>query len=201
MATARQSEGKKTKSSGSSRSSSSKTKSASSGSKSASKSTAKKTGTSTAQKDAIAVLKADHRAVEKLFSQFEKAKGEERKLQIFQQIAMELKVHTQIEEEILYPQSRDVLDEEDLVNEAIVEHQAAKDLMAQIEAMQPSDEMYEAKVTVLREMIEHHVEEEEKEYFPQLQKSEMDTTAVGEQLMARKQELMREMGDSSQATH
>ncbi|MFN3584361.1 hemerythrin domain-containing protein [Phenylobacterium sp.] len=144
-------------------------------------------------KDAVAMLKADHRAVEKLFGQYEKAKDAQEKLRIFNRIDMELKVHTQIEEEIFYPASREFLDDDDIVNEAIVEHQAAKDLMAQIEQMDPSDEMYDAKVTVLKEMIEHHVEEEEQEYFPEVRKSEMDTRAVGEQLKARREELMAQM--------
>jgi hemerythrin superfamily protein len=176
MATATHSEGKKTKRSSSARSASRRT-SASRG------------------KDAVALLKADHRAVETLFSQFEKASGASRKQQIALKICMELKVHTQIEEEIFYPTSRDFLKDDDIVNEAIVEHQAAKDLIAQIEGMDPSDEMFEAKVTVLQEMIEHHVQEEEKEYFPQVQKSDMDLKRVGEQLMVRKQELMGEMED------
>jgi hypothetical protein len=168
-----------------------KKKSASSSSRS--KSTSKKSSTSSRQKDAIQLLKADHREVEKLFGQFEKASGERRKQQIAMKICMELKVHTQIEEEIFYPISRDFLKDDEIVNEAIVEHQAAKDLIAEIEAMQPSDAMFEAKVTVLQEQIEHHVQEEEKEYFPQVQKTDMDLKAIGEQLKARKQELMGQM--------
>jgi hypothetical protein len=174
-------------------------KSASKSSSSSKAKTADKKTASTA-KDAVALLKADHRAVEKLFSQFEKAKDEGRKEQIAQQICLELRVHTQIEEEIFYPVSREFLKEEDIVNEAIVEHQSARDLIDQIEQMDPSDEMYDAKVTVLQEMIEHHVEEEEKEYFPQVQKTEMDMKAIGEQLAERKEELMSEMGDAP-STH
>jgi hemerythrin superfamily protein len=157
------------------------------------KSTARK---STAQKDAIQLLKADHRAVEKLFRDFEKASGEERKQRLAMQICNELKVHTQIEEEIFYPMSRDNLDDEDLINEAIVEHQAAKDLIEQIEGMDPSDEMFDAKVKVLQEQIEHHVGEEEKEMFPKVQKSDMDLKGVGERLKTRKEELMGQMDAS-----
>jgi len=157
-----------------------------------SKTTARKTAGSR-QKDAIQLLKADHREVEKLFAQFEKASGEARKMQLAQKICLELTVHTQVEEEILYPQSREVLKDDEIVNEAIVEHQAAKDLIAQIQGMDASDEMFDAKVTVLQEQIEHHVEEEEKEYFPQLQKSDMDLKMVGEQIAARKKELMAQM--------
>jgi len=179
-------------------STSGKTKRSASASKS--RSTARKTsaGASPAN-DAVALLKADHRAVEKLFSQFEKA-TEARKAEIAQNICMELRVHTQIEEEIFYPTSREFLKDDDIVNEAIVEHQSAKDLIEQIEAMDASDEMFEAKVTVLKEMIEHHVEEEEKEYFPQVQKTEMDLKAIGEQLAERKGELIEEMGGPA-ATH
>jgi hemerythrin superfamily protein len=147
-------------------------------------------------------LKADHREVEKLFKQYEAAKEDDAKKQgIAMQICMELKVHTQIEEEIFYPQSREFLKDDDIVDEAIVEHQSAKDLIAQIEGMEPSDEMYDAKVTVLQEMIEHHVEEEEKEYFPEVAKSEMDTKAVGEEMAARKEELMAKMDGAGRAAH
>jgi hemerythrin superfamily protein len=177
-------------------SSTSKSKKSSSG-----RSAAAKKAAATRAKDAINLLKADHRAVEKLFSQFEKAKDEGQKREIAMQICMELRVHTQLEEEIFYPQSREFLKDDDIVNEAIVEHQSAKDLIEQIEGMDAGDEMYEAKVTVLKEMIEHHVEEEEKEYFPEVQKSEMDTKTVGEQLMARKQELMAGMGGERRPMH
>lgn len=157
-----------------------------------SKSTSKRSSTS--QRDAIQLLKADHREVEKLFDQFTKARSGERKLQLAARICMELRVHTEIEEEILYPASRDVLTDDDIVNEAIVEHQAAKDLIEQIEAMSdPSDEMFDAKMQVLQEQIEHHVEEEEKEYFPQLKKTDLDLKAIGEQLAARKKALTAQM--------
>jgi iron-sulfur cluster repair protein YtfE (RIC family) len=145
----------------------------------------------TRAKDAIALLKADHRKVEGLFAKYEEAKANDaRKQQIFQQIARELKIHMQLEEEIFYPQSREFVEEQDTVNEAEVEHAGAKDLIAQLEGMAPSDEMYDAKVTVLQEQIEHHVEEEEEEYFPEVKKNGMDTKAVGEEIMAKKQELM-----------
>ena len=176
-------------------------KTTSSKSASAKKSSSKTTSRPRAQ-DAIALLKADHRAVEKLFSQFQKAKDEDRKKQLALQICLELRVHTQIEEEILYPASREFLKDEDMVDEAIVEHQAAKDLIEQIESMEPGDDLYEAKVTVLCEQVDHHVEEEEKEYFPKVQKTEMDLKAIGEQLKARKGELMTELGgDQGRATH
>ena len=146
---------------------------------------------SMAGNDAVSLLMRDHREVEKLFKAYEKAKEDDaQKVEIFQQIAMELKVHTQIEEEIFYPASREFVDEQDTVNEAEVEHASAKDLIAQLEGMEPSDQYYDAKVKVLQEMIEHHVEEEETEYFPEVRKTEMDLKTVGEQLEARKQELI-----------
>jgi hemerythrin superfamily protein len=149
-----------------------------------------KSGRASAQPDdGVSDLMADHRAVEKLFKQFEEAGGASQKQKIAMQICRELKVHTQIEEEIFYPASREALDDDDMVNEAIVEHAAAKDLIAQIEGMDPNDEMFEAKVTVLQEQIEHHVEEEETELFPQCRKSDMDLKALGEQMKARKAEL------------
>jgi hypothetical protein len=150
-----------------------------------------KTGRASAQPDdGVSDLMADHRAVEKLFKAFEEAGGESEKQKLALQICNELKVHTQIEEEIFYPASREFLEEDDMVNEAIVEHAAAKDLIAQIEGMDPSDEMFDAKVKVLQEQIEHHVEEEETEFFPECRKSEMDLKAIGEQMKARKTELM-----------
>ncbi|MFZ5719584.1 MAG: hemerythrin domain-containing protein [Pseudomonadota bacterium] len=143
--------------------------------------------------DAVSDLIADHRKVEDLFKQYEKVKDQPAKKQkIFEQINIELKVHTRIEEEIFYPASREYVDEQDTVNEAVVEHASAKDLMAQLENMEPTDDYYDAKVKVLQEMIQHHVEEEETEYFPECRRSEMDLKAIGETMRARKAELMTE---------
>lgn len=105
-----------------------------------------------------------------------------------------LTVHAQIEEEVFYPAARQVLDEPDLVDEADVEHASAKDLIAQIEASDPSDDHYDAKVKVLGEYINHHVEEEEKELFKAVKKAGLDTRQVGEELAARKEELMPSEG-------
>jgi len=148
--------------------------------------------------DAVALLKGDHREVEKLFGQFEKAKDADRKKVLADRICLELRVHTQIEEEIFYPVSREFLDDEDIVDEAVVEHAAAKDLIAEIEAMQPGEDLYDAKMTVLQEQIEHHVEEEETEYFPKLKKTDMDMKAIGAQMKARKDELIGQLGGASQ---
>ena len=143
--------------------------------------------------DAIVLLKDDHRAVEKLFGQFEKAKDDDRRKALADKICLELRVHMQIEEEIFYPVSREYLKNDDIVDEAVVEHAAARDLMDEIEAMQPGEELYDAKMTVLEEQIEHHVEEEEEDYFPKVKKTDMDLKAVGTRMAARKQQLMAQM--------
>jgi hemerythrin superfamily protein len=146
----------------------------------------------TKTQDAIALLKEDHRAVEKLFKDFEQAKGDGRKERLARQICLELSVHTQIEEEIFYP-ACDGKVEEDMLKEAYVEHDAAKLLIAEIEAGNgQTDDFFDAKVQVLSEQIEHHVEEEEKELFPEVRKADIDLKALGEQLATRKKELVKE---------
>lgn len=143
-----------------------------------------------APKDAIALLKADHRQVETWFSEFEKAKDDKRKVTLAKQICNALKVHTQIEEEIFYPAFLEATDDEDTHHEAEVEHNGAKKLIADIEAG-PSDEYFDARVTVLSEMIKHHVKEEEQPdgMFAKARKSEMDLAEIGSRLQARKSEL------------
>ena len=144
--------------------------------------------------DAIALLKQDHRTVEELFGQFEKASGDGRKQKLAEQICLELSVHTKIEEEIFYPACEGKV-EEDLLKESYVEHDAAKLLVAQIMAGGPDDEYYDSKVKVLQEEIEHHVQEEEKRsegLFAQARKAELDMDALGEELAARKAELTEE---------
>ena len=145
----------------------------------------------TKSQDAIALLKEGHRKVEDLFEQFEKARGEGRKEKLARQICLELTVHTAIEEEIFYPACQGTVDE-DLLKESFVEHDAAKLLIAEIEANEGADdEFFDSKVKVLSEEIEHHVEEEEKPggVFSQARKGKMDLDALGEQLAARKREL------------
>lgn len=141
--------------------------------------------------DAIALLKADHRQVESWFSQFSKAKGAQRKQQLATQICDALTVHATIEEEFFYPAFIEMTGDKDLHHEAVVEHAGAKALIAQIQSMSPSDDYYDAKVTVLSEMIKHHVKEEEQPggMFSEAKKSDMDLQTLGEQLLARKQEL------------
>jgi len=141
--------------------------------------------------DAVALLKQDHRKVEDLFAQFEKASGDGRKQKLAEEICLELSVHATIEEEIFYP-ACDGKVEDDLLKEAYVEHDGAKLLIAEILAGAPSDEFYDSKVKVLQEQIEHHVEEEEKRMeglFSQARKAGLDMDALGAELAARKQEL------------
>jgi hemerythrin superfamily protein len=150
----------------------------------------------TAKTDATALLERDHRDVKKLFKQYEKladaqASGEERQALATQICAM-LTVHATIEEEIFYPAARGAGVEDDLLNEAEVEHATAKDLIAQIESTSPDDQLYDAKVTVLAEYIDHHVQEEEGEMFPKCRRVEMDLAALAQQLAERKSELMAE---------
>jgi len=143
-------------------------------------------------RDAIALLKDDHRKVEELFAQFEKASGDGRKESLAAEICLELSVHATIEEEIFYPACEGKV-EEDLLKESYVEHDAAKVLIAEISSgAGEDDEFFDAKVKVLQEEIEHHVEEEEKRMeglFAQARKAGLDMDALGEQLAARKQEL------------
>jgi hemerythrin-like domain-containing protein len=142
--------------------------------------------------DAIALLRKDHARVLEMFKQYDKltdGSADKAKAELAARICEELKIHTTIEEEILYPALREALDEELLMAEAQVEHDSAKALIAEIEALQPGDAMYDAKVIVLGEFIKHHVKEEHAEMFPKARKAELDLAALGEQLAARKQEL------------
>ena len=141
--------------------------------------------------DAIALLKADHRQVEGWFAQFAKTRAAARKQQLAAQICAALRVHTTIEEEIFYPAFLEATADKDMHHEAVVEHDGAKSLIAEIEGMRADDDYFDAKVTVLSEMIKHHVKEEEQPggMFAEAKKSEMDLQALGEQLLARKQEL------------
>jgi len=147
----------------------------------------------TKSQDAIALLKQDHRTVEDLFADFEKASGDRRKETLATQICLELSVHAAIEEEIFYPACEGKVDE-DLLKEAYVEHDGAKVLIVEIEAnSEGSDEFFDAKVKVLQEQIEHHVEEEEKRMeglFSQARQAGLDMEALGEQLARRKAELL-----------
>jgi hemerythrin superfamily protein len=141
--------------------------------------------------DATHILTKDHREVEALFAKFEKAGGSKEKGQIADKICTELKIHAQIEEEVFYPALKGKIDD-DLLKEAYVEHDGAKILINEIVASSPDDEFFDSKVTVLKEEIEHHVKEEEKQHdnmFQQARAADVDLDALGEQMLARKEEL------------
>ncbi len=156
--------------------------------------------------DATTLLAKDHKDVKALFKRYDKltkaeADGSERQ-ELAEQICQMLTVHATIEEEIFYPAVREADVDEDLLDEAEVEHASAKDLIGQIQSMSPDDDLYDAKVTVLGEYINHHVEEEEGEMFPKARRAKVDLVGLAEQLTERKQQLMSEtsqMADSETA--
>lgn len=144
--------------------------------------------------DATHILENDHRTVEDLFEKFEAASGLSKKESLAKEICTELKIHAMIEEEIFYPALNGKIDEA-LLREAYVEHDGAKVLINDIEAADPDEEFYDAKLTVLKEQIEHHVKEEEKErdnMFQQARAADVDLDALGKQMLARKEELQAE---------
>src|SRR5262245_15468963 len=150
--------------------------------------------------DAIALLKGDHREVERLFGEFGRTRSDDQKRQLAGQICLALRTHTTIEEEIFYPAFLEATRETDIHHEAEIEHEGAKRLIEEIESLGSRDDHFEARVTVLQEMIKHHVKEEEQRggMFTKAQSSEMELRALGRQLMERKLELMGEspgMGD------
>lgn len=139
--------------------------------------------------EALALLRADHKLVSTLFEQYESAKSATKKKSLVAQICMELTIHAQIEEEIFYPEAKQALKDKELIPEATVEHATLKDLIAQIEDVEPDGEMYDAKVKVLSEYVKHHVKEEQNELFPKVKESNLDLAALGEALAQRKEEL------------
>jgi hemerythrin superfamily protein len=147
--------------------------------------------TASKSQDAITLLTAQHREVHEMFEKFEnmtdRAKVSKKKLA--DEICQALIMHTTIEEEILYPALREAGDTDDLVDEAVVEHASAKDLIAQIQEMDPGEDLYDAKVKVLGELVDHHVEEEEEEMFPKMKELKLDLQALGQELAARAAEL------------
>jgi hemerythrin superfamily protein len=145
----------------------------------------------TTANDALAMLIADHKEVKALFEQFDglSDRSKVNKKKIADQICLELTVHAEIEEQIFYPAVRGPIKDDDLMDEALVEHTSAKELIAQIREMDPGDDLYDAKVKVLSEQIDHHVEEEEGEMFPRVRKTKVDLVALGEEMNALKQKL------------
>ena len=141
--------------------------------------------------DAVKLLQDDHEKVKGLFRQFEKARSEDKKKQLADEIMMELEVHSTIEEEIFYPAVREKVGEDELVAEAVEEHHVVDVLMKEIKQLEPSDERFEAKMTVLIENVEHHIEEEEEEMLPDAKKKlGKEVEALGDQMEQRKQQLM-----------
>jgi hypothetical protein len=139
-------------------------------------------------------LEQDHREVEEWFDEYnELEEDDNRKGELAEKICLALKVHAQIEEEIFYPQAREAINDNDIVDEAIVEHATVKNLIGEIEAMEVGEELYDAKMRVLGEMVKHHIKEEEEELFPELEAAKMDLDAVGKKIAERKEELMSEM--------
>jgi len=147
------------------------------------------------QPEGLAFLMKQHREVEALFDKFEASEDDAEKTQLVNEICLALAVHAKIEEELLYPPAEEQIDEPDLVDEAYVEHATAKDLIAQLEGMKNGDQYYDAKVKVLGEYIQHHVKEEETELFPEIKRSGMDLSGLGDKLEARSEQLKAELGD------
>jgi hypothetical protein len=150
--------------------------------------------TEAASPNAFELLEQDHREVEEWFDEYDELKEDDnRKGELAEKICLALKVHAQIEEEIFYPQAREATNDNDLIDEAVVEHATVKNLIGEIEAMEVGEKLYDAKMRVLGEMVKHHIREEEEELFPELEAAQMDLGAVGKEIAERKQELMSEM--------
>jgi hypothetical protein len=152
------------------------------------------------RQDALALLQRDHRDVQALFKRYTAAADENEKSALAERICLLLKAHTRIEEEIFYPAARRRIDDKELINEALIEHQTAKDLIEEIESAEAGDPMIEARMQVLSEQIAHHVQEEENELFPEMQAAEIDLMGLGARLFERRQEVMRELGAQDEVT-
>lgn len=150
---------------------------------------------------ALEMLKDDHDKVKKAFKEFEKLEREDSEAvqQLVQTVCEELKVHTTLEEEIFYPAVREAIEDEDLMNEAQVEHETAKMLIEQLENMGPDDPNYHATFTVLGEYVKHHVKEEEEEMFPEAKKTDLDFEDLGQRMKERKTELMGETQEEEES--
>ena len=143
-----------------------------------------------APQEATAMLRADHRKVSGLFEQYEKSRSTSRKAALVATICNELKVHTQIEEEIFYPAVQAVLKDHELIPEANVEHGSVKALIAQVEGKTPDGDLFDARIKVMSEWVKHHVKEEQNEMFPRARKTKLDMRALGARMAARKAELL-----------
>jgi hypothetical protein len=146
------------------------------------------------RQDAVELLTRDHRAVEDLFLRYRTAADAAEKAALTRQVGLLLKVHARLEEEIFYPAARRRIEDKELVDEALVEHKAARELIDDIEGARPGDPMNEARMQVLSEQIEHHVHEEETELFPEVRAADIDLMGLGARLFALRQEAMRALG-------
>jgi hemerythrin superfamily protein len=167
-----------------------------------SKTSSKSSGRSTAKtssQDALHILMEDHQKVTEMFDEFKQMKkegntDEEAKQLLVENACAELTIHAQVEEELFYPTARDAIDDMALLDEAEVEHASATQLISELAAMQPDDDLYDAKFTVLGEYVKHHIEEEEKQLFPKIKKAKIDLVELGEDIRERKLELRDELG-------
>ena len=146
---------------------------------------------------AIELLEQDHREVEDFFDEYENLNEDEAKADLSAKICLALTVHTQLEEEIFYPASRKATKDDDLLDEATVEHAGAKDLISQIKSMDVGDDLYDAKVKVLGEQVKHHVKEEEEELFPEVEAAKVNIAELGKKMAARKAELMAKLAGNT----
>ena len=154
----------------------------------------RETKTQAASPSAFELLEQDHREVEEWFAEFDELnEDDDQKAKLAGKICLALKVHAQMEEEIFYPQARETTKDNDLIDEAVVEHATVKNLITEIEAMEVGEELYDAKMRVLGEMVKHHIKEEEEELFPELEAAKLDLNALGKEIAERKEELMSEM--------
>jgi hypothetical protein len=144
---------------------------------------------------ALELLEQDHRQVEELFGEYDQLKGDDkRKGELAQKICLALEVHAQIEEEIFYPLAREATKDNDLIDESLVEHATVKNLIGEIEEMEVGDDLSDAKIRVLGEMVKHHIHEEEGELFPELESAQIDLDAIGKELAERKEALIGNAG-------
>jgi hypothetical protein len=150
--------------------------------------------------EALEMLREDHQKVKDLFEEFEKAEEDDEKLRIVRTALTELKIHATLEEEIFYPAVRELMDDDDQMDEALEEHHVAKLIMAELADMEPGDEHFDAKFKVLAESVKHHIEEEESEILPKAEEMELDHEQLGEEMSERKMELQGEGGSKRKGT-
>lgn len=143
------------------------------------------------------MLRKDHKNVKELFKKFQKTDNTQDKQQLVQTALMELEVHAELEEKLIYPAIRGKMNDDDLMDEALEEHHVVHGVIGELKKMKPGDERYEAKVTVLSELCKHHIKEEEEEMLPKAEKRDIDWDHLHEQVMKRKEQLLEKAGFSS----